>query len=76
MSIIYNMELINKTLKALVNKPSYKHEYVKVINLIQGDTYDITFIEFIKTKYRQKILVILDYKLKVILPDKYKIIKY
>lgn len=38
-------------LEAHLNKPFYKHAFVKLIDLKQGQKYDVTSFEFIKIKY-------------------------
>lgn len=65
------MEPINKTLEALLNKPTYKHEFVKLIKLKQEEKYDAPSFEYMKTKYKQKCIVILNDKYIIILSDNF-----
>lgn len=52
-----------------VNKPENIYDFVKLVNLKIEQEYEITFFEFIITKYVEKLTVLLNIKLKLILPN-------
>lgn len=63
------MEMEN--LKALLNNCNLQYDFVKCYELEQGKKYEVSVFKYVKTKYGKKVVVILDNKLQVFLPDRF-----
>jgi len=63
------MEMEN--LKALLNSCNSQYDFVKCYELEQGKKYEVSVFKYVNTKYGKKVVVILDNKLQVFLPDRF-----
>ena len=60
-----------ENLKTLLNKCNDQYDFVKVCDLEKGKKYEVTRFKYIDTIYGKTIVVILDKKLQVFLPDRF-----
>lgn len=60
-----------ENLKTLLNSCNSQYDFVRLSDLEQGKEYEVSLFKYVDTKYGKKIVVILDNKLNVILPDRF-----